>query len=196
MEQQQIELLAGALGSVASLIVFIKWVWPLIKRGYRNIMGHEQIQTRLDEMSVQIGFLVSEMKINNGLSMRDSLIRVEGMVALSLERQRARDQDSDYMAFETNPVGEYTWVNRTYARAVQRMPVELLGSGWINAVAPAHRDRVTESWHNSVAESREFDMKLSFQTPDGDEFPAWVRSYKMATPCGDTIGYIGKITLL
>lgn len=196
MDQVSLELVAGILGALASFGAFVKWVWPWIKGCYRKMFGAAQVVERLDELSEQVGWLVSEMKTNAGTSIKDQLNRVETACAKTNERQRARMLDSSDLVFETDPDGSCVWVNRTYARTVQRLPQELMGHGWVNAIARDHRDRVMKGWYDAVDEDREFEMKFNFSTPDGDEFPALVRSYKMTDSRGNAIGYLGSVTLL
>lgn len=196
MELNQLELVAGVLTAIASLGAFVRWVWPLIKKLGNKMLGNEKIHKRLDELSTKLNFIVSEMTVNGGASIKDQLNRVEEVCSLTNERQRARMLDSDDLVFESDENGDVIWVNRTYARTVQRVTQELLGHGWVNAIAPDYRERVTESWYNSVAEDREFEMSFEFATPDGDTFPVILRSYKMRDPRKATIGFLGTITLL
>lgn len=196
MDQVSLELVAGILGAVASVGAFVKWVWPWLKGCWKVVFGNQQIESRLDELSEQVGFLITELKVNGGASIKDQLNRVEMACAKTNERQRARMLDSSDLVFETDPDGSCVWVNRTYARTVQRLPQELMGFGWVNAIAKGHRDRVMDGWYASVKEDREFEMNFNFSTPDGDEFPALVRSYKMTDSRGNAIGYLGSVTLL
>jgi PAS domain S-box-containing protein len=71
------------------------------------------------------------------------------------------------------------------------MPSELIGHGWVNAIAKEDRKRLVENWQKAVDEDRELIDEFRFVTPDGERIPATVHSYKMVGRDNDTIGYLG-----
>lgn len=190
--------LAETVGLLAGLAAGTKLLWTLIKivkRKWKGMFGNALIHEKIDNLTDSIEGLRGELVTNSGTSIKDSLNRVEREVALTSERQRARMLDSEELIYETDLSGDYTWVNRTYTRAVQRGNEELIGKGWINVISESYRDEVDEKWYDSVREDREFEMKIMYVTPDGVEFPVMVRSYKMRHN-GETIGFLGSVTLL
>ena len=145
MEQiQSLEEIGAILGALASFGAFLKWVWPRLKNWVARMFGNKQVNERLNKITEQLGFVVAEMKLNGGSSIKNHLCRIEDYVVLTNEIQHARMLDADDMIFRTDPEGNCQWVNRTYARAVQRLPQELVGHGWANAIAEDQRDRVVE----------------------------------------------------
>ena len=67
------------------------------------MFGNKEVFERLDELNDQLGFVVAEMKVNGGATVKDKLDRIEEYVVLTNEIQHARMLDSDQMVFKTNP---------------------------------------------------------------------------------------------
>jgi len=151
--------------------------------------------TKYSEAVDKIDIIFEELTPNGGKSMKDSLGRIEREVALSRERFRALNAETEDAMFETDIKGNCTWVNRTYCKLVQRTPSELMGHGWVNAICQKTREEVVTAWYKSVDEDREFSGKLDFQTPDGNCIPVKCTSYKMTSCMGDRLGYLGVVTI-
>ena len=122
--------IAGVLTLLGTLGAFIKWVWPFVKRCFDSMFGHTEINEKLDRLAELVEKMSEELITNGGSSIKDSMIRMEKDVTLIGERARGRWLDDKDMMFETDNEGNCIWVNRTYARTVQRLPNELLGHGW------------------------------------------------------------------
>lgn len=196
MDWQSLMEWVGVIGGAA---VGLRVLWSLLKKlrdKTKDMIGISELKTDLNKVAERLDFIVSELLPNGGSSMKDALCRIEKSIALTNERQRARMLDSVDMVFETDPDGNCIWVNRTYARVTKRLPAEILGHGWVNAIAKADRERVQVEWYKAVEENREFDLEFDFATPDGDRIPAHVRSYKMKDDNQETVGYLGSVTLL
>src|SRR5210317_1643988 len=126
------QVFAAVLGALASMGAFIKWLWPILKQGYDNIMGHTEIQGQLHTLEDKINSILIEYKPNGGSSLKDQLIRIEDSLELQNERLRAMMVDSEQLCFEADKTGRVIWANRTVLRTVGRTPMEILGNGWIN----------------------------------------------------------------
>jgi len=172
----------GALSAIFGVLVFIhkKLVKPAIKA-----LEH------YCRMSNKVDMIASEMVPNGGHSLKDIVHRIEKEVMLSSERYKAIMADSTSAIFETDKSGRCVWVNRTYAKVTQRMPAELMGHGWVNAIAIKDREQLVENWEKAVRQDRELIQTFSFQTPTGELIPATVHSYKMVGRDNDTLGYLG-----
>ncbi len=196
VDWQQLASIIAVTGGIA---VTLRFLWIQLPKGYRKLrdsmLGYAIINEKIDHLAESVERLTGELVTNSGTSIKDSLLRLEYNVALTSERQRARMLDSPELVYEADVDGNCVWVNRTYARAVQRGHEELMGKGWINVIAESDRDEVDQKWYESVEEDREFEMRIMYSTPDGVEFPVMVRSYKMRQS-GETIGFLGTVTLL
>ena len=65
---------------------------------------------------------------------------------------------------------------------------EMRGLGWLNAVSPAHRDRVARAWDEAIASRATFDQQFALRLADGSY--RWVAS--RAVPVYDTGGKVGE----
>ena len=186
------------LGYLASALVGLKIIWSIGRAGYRKVlamMGIRALTKDIESLSTAVTSILTELHPNDGSTLRDALTRIENNVALSSEIQHARMLDAPELLFRTDPEGRFLWVNRTYSRTVKRLPAELAGYGWVNAIAEGDRGSVQEKWQTAVLEDRELEMNINFQTPDGEIIPAVMRTYKM-TMGRVTLGYVGSVTLI
>ncbi len=186
------------VGGAAIALAAIWKVAPKIWKAMSGWIMHD-LNLQITQMSKDITFIVAELKLNGGTSVKDAinrnevtLLRIEANLSLANERQRARMLDTPEMIFETDVNGNYVWVNRTYTRTVQRAMPELLGKGWVNGIEADQREGVVDEWYKSVEEDREFEMNFSFQTPNGIVIPVTCQSYRMRDQrTGEIIGYLG-----
>ena len=179
---RDLPFILGALSTIfGGIYVFYNKVILPAMRAYQNY------KNLLDKVDL----IAEEMKPNGGNSIKDAVHRIEKELTLSSERYKALIADYDSAIFETDAKGNCTWVNRTLAKTVQRIPIELMGNGWINTIAKNDRERVVTEWQKSIEEEREFSNEFSFETPEGNLIPVKVFSYKMINREGDTIGFLG-----
>ena len=186
---------------VGGVAVAIATIWKVIPKLWNKLVGlmtHE-MQAQITQMSVDISFIVTELKTNGGASLRDSVIRnedtlgrIEAMTWNNVEIQRARMDNDPEMIFITDKVGNLTWVNRSYSRHTGRTIEELQGSGWINVIHPTIRERVKESWYEAVKYEREYEQSICFMDTAGVEFTVDVRSYKLTSTDGEVTGFMGS----
>ena len=96
--------------------------------------------------------------------------------------------------FETDADGQGRFINRSFLEYTGLSAEAAAGSGWVNAIHPADRERVVEEWLKAVAASREIAIEFRFLRPDGTT--KWVAG--QASPIraadGSMTGYIGTVT--
>lgn len=174
---------AAGSGALAVLIyIYQKGIKPVLKA----IREYNSLLDKVDK-------IFEEISPNGGTSIKDKVDSVDRKLTLVSERQRASDVDSVKAKFETDPIGNCIWVNRTYARLVERTPSELMGHGWQNAIASVDRDLVVKNWYDAANEDREFTMDFNFETPSGELIPCRAKSYRMTDSGGKTVGYSGVV---
>jgi PAS domain S-box-containing protein len=179
--------LATAIGTgLAALIFIYKKVVQPMWQAFKNYT----------DMSNKIDKIFTEITPNGGTSIKDKVDKIDKDLVLVRERQRALMADDKDAMFETDLNGNCNWVNRTYTRLVQRNPSELMGHGWVNAIAQEDRDAIVQGWYKSVKEDREFTGDFKFLTPEGTLIPCQIRSYRMADSHGRAIAYQGRISTL
>lgn len=186
--------IALLVGSVASLY-FTPRVWRWVVRRARAFVSScrafgalpEAVMSlnKLQALDSSVSRVLREVLPNGGSSLRDAVNSIhtrqeeqmlgitdlKHSVMIQVGVMRAHyDADGTYARFETDGLGRNTWVNRTYLRWVNRSLEQMLGYGWINAVAPEHREIVREEWELAVSERREFAMRYKLQTNYGITF--------------------------
>lgn len=96
--------------------------------------------------------------------------------------------------FRTDPDGLTTYVNPTWSRLSGLSFDEALGNGWINAVHPDDREKISHGWKTSTLENDVSVAEYRFLRPDGNIL--WVMG--QAIPEFDShnriVGYVGTIT--
>jgi PAS domain S-box-containing protein len=171
---------SASLGAI--IYIYKKGIKPMLQA----VKSYYETVEKIDK-------IFEELTPNGGTSIKDKIDKIDAGLNLVSERQRAREIDDPVARFETDPVGNCTWINRTYSSLVQRTPSELMGHGWQNAISQLDREHVVTDWYKSVEEKREFTMDFNFETPNGALIECKVRSYKMTDPGGNIIGYYGTI---
>jgi PAS domain S-box-containing protein len=193
IDWQQLAAIVGVIGGCAiALKVLSKFVVQLYRK-LQDMFGLKDMKTDLKLVGERLDQIMAEFLPNGGASLKDQMNRLECDMALANERQRARMLDTPEMIFETDEHGHCVWVNRTYANAVQRSLIDLLGYGWVNGIALKDRESVVSEWYKAVEEDREFEMEFDFQDAKGDHFPVTCRSYKMRDwRTGKAVGFLGR----
>jgi len=172
------------------LIPTLIFIW---KKGIKPLFTQLQVCFNTSD---KIEHIFQELMPNGGTSLKDRVDRTYDTVNYIGERQRALLSDDGIAHCEMDAEGKCTWINRTYARLVERTPSEVMGNGWHNCIAPKERERVVKAWFDSVKEDREISIDFNFETPTGELKLVRGMSYKMTNPEGETIGFMGKLTVL
>jgi PAS domain S-box-containing protein len=127
--------------------------------------------------------------------MYDITTRVEGDRALqdSLARFRALAEGAPVGIFTADADGERTYVNGGWCEVAGIDPAAAIGSGWLQAVHPEDRERVSTTWRAAVAGGLEYAADFRFLRPDGAV--RWVRSRAAAVrDAGDLLtGFVGTV---
>lgn len=96
--------------------------------------------------------------------------------------------------FHTDPKGQCTYVNRRWCEITGLNAGQALGDGWIRALHPDDRTRISEEWHQAAQENRIFQTEYRFLHPGGTT--VWVKGQAVAEHAdkNQVTGYIGTIT--
>ena len=95
--------------------------------------------------------------------------------------------------FRTDPEGNTTYVNPKYLELSGLSSEEAYGNGWLNAVHPEDRGKLSETWLNDLKSKNESSAEYRFVEPDGSII--WVIGKAVPELIGnEVIGYIGTIT--
>ncbi len=91
---------------------------------------------------------------------------------------RLRDSEARYRGLMANvPVGlfladlggELLYVNETWSELTALAPGKALGRGWLQAVHPEDRERISASWYVATGEAREFHGELRIGDPESGD---------------------------
>ncbi len=96
--------------------------------------------------------------------------------------------------FQTDPLGQFLYVNERWSDIAGMSAQEAAGAGWLRAVHPADRAAVGQAWRDSVAGRGIFNLRYRYLRPDGSE--TWVLSNATASHGADGAvnGHIGTVT--
>ncbi len=75
------------------------------------------------------------------------------------------------MLWTANPLGMYDFVSPQWLTVTGRRLFELLGSGWLQAVYPEDRQRVSEQWQQAIQHPSPVTIELRLCAPDSQ--PRW-----------------------
>ncbi|MFI3186137.1 MAG: PAS domain S-box protein, partial [Methylococcaceae bacterium] len=96
--------------------------------------------------------------------------------------------------FETDPDGKCTYVNERWSRITGLSFQTAQENGWITALHPEDKEKVSAEWIASVAEKRAFHLEYRFQQQDGKIFWVLGQACEYRSITGELLGYIGSIT--
>ena len=95
--------------------------------------------------------------------------------------------------FRTDLQGDTTYVNPKWRELSGLSSEEAFGNGWLNAVHPQDREKLSESWINNIKSRHESSAEYRFLRPDGGII--WVIGKAVPELTGNEVcGYIGTIT--
>jgi PAS domain S-box-containing protein len=128
-------------------------------------------------------------------SIEDITERKKAEIAL-LESQhlfQTLAQVSPVGIFRTTSDGQTTYINPKWSEISGLSGEKALGYGWLSAVHPEDRGKLSESWINNLKSKNESSAEYRFLRPDGNI--AWVLGKAVPEIIGNEVaGYFGTIT--
>jgi PAS domain S-box-containing protein len=215
---EYISLALGLTGLIAAVYSFYRWGWPIVherlelRRKRRDaIMELPAALDRLQDVAGQIRQIRNAVLPNGGSSIPDSIKRIEeGIAAGAAQRQALAKEIStiahtiranqnanpDAAGFEASPSGRVISVTKTYTRWTGLEVAELLGWNWINAVEPAHRQRVRDEFQSAIQDVRNCTMRYWLVDTDGGRMEVEVTMTPIPegeVPCEKFVGTIYRV---
>jgi PAS domain S-box-containing protein len=119
--------------------------------------------------------------------------RVESALHISQNMFQTLSEVSPVGIFRTTADGSTTYVNPKWSELSGLSFKEALGNGWLKAVHPDDREKLTSTWINDSKSEKESGAEYRFLRPDGSV--VWVigKAVPEITE-NEVIGYIGTIT--
>ncbi len=96
--------------------------------------------------------------------------------------------------FQSDPQGNFTFVNQKWLELSQLSLASALDQGWLRVIHPQDRDQVCAAWYHSIAHETEFG--LEYRLCGRDDRVTWVIGRAMAVrdEQGAVTGYLGTVT--
>lgn len=111
---------------------------------------------------------------------------------------RARgDINIETAEFECNELGEYTYVNQTYARWLGVGKEELMRHGWVNFVLQVEREEVRREWALCQHEHRIYNRRVTFVDINGERnvFDVIATPIPSVAPAKKWIGVMRRVVV-
>ncbi len=178
---------AGAIGAIY-LYVSKKIVTPV--KNYFNSISDSigQIPT----INTRISDISKELSTNGGMSIKDSVNRIDKNMHYLEQRQKAILTSSKQICyFETDNHGNVTTVNRLYQRLTNRTIEELLGYGWLNIIEESDREKVRSEWNRCISNIEEFHDIFYIQNIDGIKYRVRIEAFPIKSKDDSLLGYVG-----
>jgi len=175
-----IVLLSAIMGFIVALKPVRFWVVKLWKKTFGR-------------RGAQLDRIESELKPNGGTSMKDAINRIEDRQMDFEAFQTAHLNTQDVAILRTDITGKLYMINRQYQRMTGYSIDEVRDDGWINAIDPSNRDKVSEDWDHCVESGRELSEDILFKHVNGKTFWAHANVYKEVDSKGVHRGYLGVI---
>lgn len=154
----------GAVAAVYRGFLWAKtWIKRRRQRGLEAEAREAEHDRKLDEAlevsrqnAQHLSAIRSELSPNGGSSLKDQVTKIAMRMDISDQIRRVLADGRELALFETDASGSCVWVNGTYSRLVGMPPAAFQGFGWVNAIHPDDRERISEEWEFAVDQQREF----------------------------------------
>lgn len=115
------------------------------------------LKTKQDSLATKLDFIISQLSPNGGSSLRDAVTRLEKHQRIAESKMAQYLDTKDAAIFETNELGLYTWVSRSYESLVGRPKSDLLNYGWTVVIVAEDLDSVRHEWSLAIQQKRIFE---------------------------------------
>lgn len=202
---------ATAVGRAPDLLAAIDrrledWI-PQRGSPYYTTLGHwAQLQTRFGVPPVVfwvlggVGTLLLAASGATVLLRRQVRIRTEHLERINLDLQESEQRYqtlariSPAGIFRTDLSGATTYVNPRWCAIAGLLAEEALGDGWLQAVHPDDRERLTRGWQEATQLQRPSWSDYRFVRPDGAVVWVMGQAVPELDAEGQIAGYVGTIT--
>jgi PAS domain S-box-containing protein len=163
------------------IIVLKEYNDVLIRKLEDKMLQSEKSEKELRRYSLELEKEILERK-NNEISLQKSQNLFHTLA-----------EASPVGIFRTNPDGYTTYVNPKWEELSGLSSKKAFGNGWLNAVHPDDREKLSESWVNNYKSKKESSAEYRFLRPDGSL--VWVIGKAVPEIISNEVsGYIGTIT--
>ena len=137
---------------------------------------------------------IAELRPNCGGSMKDILNQLAHRVEIQCARIVAMREASTIATFECDLSGKSTFHNRALCELFGLSNEEMCHNGWLEAVDPAHRERVYDEWYSAVEKHLPYEAEYTIvNVRNGKHINATAYARPMKSSNGQIIGYFGTV---
>jgi len=189
LSQNLVGVVAGA-GAIGTIYLFIsKKIYIPAKNYFKSISDSVG---QIPAINSRISDISKELSTNGGLSIKDSVNRIDKNMYYLEQRQKAILTSSKQICyFETDNHGNLTTVNRLYQRLTNRTIEELMGYGWLNIIEESDREKVRTEWNRCITNIEEFHDIFYIQNTDGIKCRVRIEAFPIKSKDNGLLGYVG-----
>ena len=181
------QIIIAASATAGIIYKISEFVVKKIKNEYNNFVRlHTMVET-----------IYSEITPNHGSSIKDKVVAIESrlgentkMIKQISHRQRWILDNRDEPIFESDSLGNCTWVNDKYCRLSGHDIGFFLGNGWRNIVHEDDRERIVSEWNGAITDNRDSHISFRLVTREGKVYNVHSIAIRNAES-----GYIGNINI-
>lgn len=171
------------------------------KRDEQAIADRKTFSSRLDRQDVVLEKVLAELTSNGGKSIKDmvkatnelSLITHQ-MTVISEARIRLLQTMAAACIFECDAqTGECVWVNEGICGLFDLPQSEMLGFGWLRAVAPVERESVKQAWHAAVRGGYPFAWEYTVVRKNGTRQKVCAKASELKDKLGKSLLFQGTV---
>lgn len=187
------------------------WRTEAIKRGYRStislpIIKFEKVIGVFSIYTSQINFFDEvEISLLNEVAhditfaienIEKEQLRINAQLAILEKEKRYHTltEISPVGIFYTNETGFTTYVNKFWCTLADINFDEALGDGWLNAMHPLDRDRISQDWNQAKGKMETSISEYRFLKKDGTITWVMGQAIPERNAANEIIGYVGTTT--
>ena len=118
----------------------------------------------------------------------------EQRIRESEEQFRLLTSTSPVGIFVTDPNGDCEYVNEAYEEMSGLSLAQSMGKGWLEAVHPEDRQRLSAEWDQSVRNDTPYHSEFRYLRPDGSIAWAIAQTVAQRDALGKPVKFIGAVT--
>jgi PAS domain S-box-containing protein len=180
--------LGAIVGAVITLVVFLR---PLALRLWMRVTSSTRaFFYRIESAMLRVE---SELGPNGGGSMRDRITSIDRRTRETAAIQRAMFAAWDKPVFQTDPLGNFTTVNREVEQLTGYAERDLFGMGWVNVIHPEDSDEFMRSWRYAIHDRRIFRRTCRLLTERGQVVTVCVDMKPMRDNVDGVLGWVGSM---
>lgn len=181
-------------------------VWAIYKYGLKPAAQHlyktvvamhkiSEVSAALTQLAAAVDDLKMDLRPNGGSSLRDAVDRVESVVILNQNTQKAILDLLNSGFFLTDAEGEFVHVNLHWQFLTGITLPDARGHGWILAIHPEDRVELMEQWDMAVEDGRPFHKKFRIQHVGKHTIKTvYCHTAPLHDLNGILVGYVGTLT--